>query len=92
MRKPLLVMALVAGAATAQTPKVEPARCKPGADRAAAPQEPARSRPLIEMPDARPLLTVYRQVNGCSVLLVKEGDRIIEEPVGRPEQRRVLRQ
>lgn len=92
MRKPILVLALVAGAATAQQREAEPARCKPGADRVAAPKGPARARPLNEMPDARPVLTVQRQVNGCDVLLIREGSRIIEEPVGRPEQRRVFKQ
>lgn len=52
--------------------------------------EPARPRPLAEMPDARPVLTVYRQVGGRPVLLVREGGRIVEERVDRPELRRVF--
>ncbi|PAX09355.1 hypothetical protein [Sphingomonas lenta] len=95
MRAIVLLLAL-ASPAVAQMPMTgapEPARCRsPGADRAQVqPKGPARPRPLIEMPDARPVLTVYRQVNGCSVLLVKEGGRIVEEPVGAPERRRVFR-
>ena len=54
-------------------------------------QGPARPRPLIEMPAARPVLAVQRRVDGCSVLLVRENGRIIEEPVGAPERRRVFR-
>ena len=53
--------------------------------------ERARPRPLAEMPPARRVLTVYREVDGRPVLLVREGGRIVEEPVGRPEGRRALR-
>lgn len=92
MRKLLLFVALPAVAATAQPTKVEPARCKPGADRAGSREAViARPRPLNEMPDARPVLTVYRQVDGCGVLLVRENGRIVEEPVARPELRRTFR-
>lgn len=92
MRFLALVIALSPIAAAAEPVAREHARCKPGADRVQSrPSEPPRVRPLDEMPDARPVLTVYREVNGCNVLLVREGSRIIEEPVGRPERRRVFR-
>ena len=93
MRKLVLLLAAVPlTGISAQRPVQEPPRCKPGADRAQArPEGPARPRPLIEMPDARPVLTVYRQVDGCDVLLVKENGRIVEEPIGRPELRRTFR-
>lgn len=91
MRKPCLLLALAATGAAAQ-PHSEPARCRPSAHPAQTPpSQPPRIRPLDEMPDARPVLTVYRKVDGCNVLLVREGSRIIEEPVNRPEQRRVFR-
>lgn len=78
--------------ASALATAAEPARCRPEADRARAEARQApRARPLNEMPDARPVLTVYRRVDGCAVLLVKDRGRIFEEPVGRPEQRRVFR-
>lgn len=87
----LLLLPLLAAAAAAER-RGEPARCGPGADRVGAETRgPARARPLNEMPDARPVLSVYRQVDGCAVLLVRENGRIVEEPVGRPEQRRVFR-
>lgn len=92
MRSLVLLLALGSAAAVAQTPGPEPARCKPGADKVQArPEQPPRIQPLEEMPDARPVLTVQREVDGCNVLLVREGGRIIEEPVGRPERRRVFR-
>lgn len=59
-----------------------PAGCGPVAAKAQArPEAPARARPLNEMPDARPVLTVYREVDGCPVLLVRRAGRIVEEPV-----------
>lgn len=89
MPVPVLLLALAPVAA--QLP--EPERCVgPGAARAADRQkQPPRARPLNEMPDARPVLTVYHRVDGCNVLLIRDGGRIVEEPVGRPEQRRVFR-
>lgn len=93
MRAPVLLLALCPAAAVAELPRAADAgRCGPAIDRAAAkPEKPARPRPLNEMPDARPVLTVQREVGGCPVLLVREGPRIVEEPVGRPERRRVFR-
>lgn len=93
MRLFVLLLALAPlAAAPAQRPVQEPARCRPGADKAQSQRQgPARPRPLIEMPDARPVLAVQRRVDGCSVLLVREGGRIIEEPVGARGRRRVFR-
>ena len=92
MHKLTLVLALATASASAQAPRTEPARCNAGADKAhSRTTQPPRARPLIEMPDARPVLAVYRQVGDCNVLLVRENGRIIEEPVGRPEARRVFR-
>lgn len=88
----LLLLPLVTAASPAER-RPEPTRCgKPGADAVrSTPDAPTRVRPLNEMPDARPTLSVWRQVDGCSVLLVRENGRIVEEPVGRPERRRVFR-
>lgn len=86
-------LALVLAAISAQ-PSVQarPASCAPGPDRAVArPKQPPRARPLNEMPPARTVLAVDHQVDGCRVLLIREGGRITEEPVGRPERRRVFR-
>ena len=78
--------------ASAIATAAEPARCRSKAERARAePQRTPRTRPLNEMPNARPTLTVHRQMDGCTVLLIKERGHIIEEPVGRPERRRVFR-
>ena len=85
----LITATLLASAAALAA---EPARCRPGADRARAETaQPTRARPLNEMPDARPVLTVYRKVDGCAALLVRDRGRIVEEPVGRPEMRRTFR-
>lgn len=92
MRKLCLLLSLSAATVVAQRPDPESARCNPGADRAdVRSSTTSQSRPLGEMPDARRILAVYRQVDGCNVMLVREGPLIIEEPVGRPEQRRIFR-
>ena len=89
----LMTIVLLAAAASPALARVDTAKCAtPGADKAATrPASPPRARPLSEMPPARAVLTVYRQVDGCPVLLVKDGGRIVEEPAGRPELRRVFR-
>ena len=68
-------------------------RCAlPGADRVAArTAAPARARPLNEMPPARSVLAVYAQVDGCAVLRIRDGTRIVEEPAGIPDRRPVFR-
>ena len=86
----MFVVHLVGLAVIASAPGVAHDRCAaPRADTKPTPQ--ARARPLNEMPPARQVLTVLRQVDGCHVLLVKDDGRIIEEPVGRPDRRRVFR-
>lgn len=92
MRTIALLLALTPLVAAAEVPRQEPARCNVATHKAQSEvTQPPRARPLIEMPDARPVLTVYRQVDGCTVLLVREDGRIVEEPVGRPEARRVFK-
>ena len=92
MHKLTLLLALTTVSASAEAPRTEPTRCTAGAGNTQSrTTQPPRVRPLIEMPDARPVLAVYRQVAGCNVLLVRENGRIIEEPVNRPETRRVFR-
>lgn len=68
-------------------------RCaSPDTDRVTArPERALRARPLTEMPPARQVLTVYRRVPGCPVILVRDGDRIVEEPVDKPDRRSVFK-
>lgn len=88
----MLTAVLLIAAPIVQEPLRESPRCRPAADRArASGNEALRLRPLNEMPDARPVLTVYRQVDGCAVLLVRDKGRIVEEPVGHPELRRTFK-
>ncbi|HEX8389361.1 MAG TPA: hypothetical protein VF636_10110 [Sphingomonas sp.] len=83
----LFVVLLLASPATAQPGQ---ARCS-AATLAGAPAAPAaRAKPLGEMPPARAVLSVHRRVAGCPVLLVRKRGRIVEEPVGRPDARRVF--
>jgi hypothetical protein len=83
----LFVVLLFAAPAIAESGE---ARCG-AATLAGAPATPAaRARPLGEMPPARAVLSVHRRGAGCPVLLVRERGRIVEEPVGRPEARRVF--
>lgn len=93
MRLIALSLVLLPLAAVAQRPAPAPARCGPeGADKVRTERSgPERVRPLNEMPDARPVLAVRRTVDGCPVLLVRDGARIVEEPVARPEPRRTFR-
>ena len=80
-------------ALVAADPALAADRCaRSGSARVATPSGgPPRARPLNEMPPAREVLTVLREVNGCPVLLVREGGRVTEEPVGRPDRRHVIR-
>ncbi len=91
----MLTTLLLAPALAATAPASPPAanRCAaPGADRVTVrPARPTRARPLNEMPPARGMLTVYRRVDGCPVLLVRDGGLILKEWAGRPDQRRVFR-
>lgn len=92
MRTSMLLAALIPTVASAQAPPFEPARCRPEATRAEDRRmATARPRKLGEMPPARPVLAVDRRVDGCAVLLVMDGGRIVEEPVGRPQMRRTFR-
>lgn len=86
-----MIAAQLAGLALAASATAEPP-CAPATDRVSRPSAAsARARPLNEMPLARQVLTVLREADGCPVLLVRENGRILEEPVGRPDRRRVFR-
>lgn len=86
-----MILAYLAGLALASSGTADP-RCAPALDRVSRPPvTSARARPLNEMPPAREVLTVLRERDGCPVLVVRESGRIMEEPVGRPDRRRVFR-
>ena len=86
-----MITAYLVGFALASSGTADP-RCASGPDRVSRPPAAsARARPLNEMPPAREVLTVLREVDGCRVLLVREDGGIVEEPVGRPDRRRVFR-
>lgn len=92
MRVQMFTLLALTATASSAFARSDARRCASGIDRVAArPAEPARARPLNEMPPARPVLTVLREVDGCAVLLVREGGRVIEEPVYAPERRRIFR-
>jgi hypothetical protein len=86
-----MIVAYLAGLTLASSATVDP-RCVPAPNRVSKPPAAsARARPLNEMPPAREVLTVLRESDGCPVLLIRENGRIVEEPVGRPDRRRVFR-
>ena len=68
MRIALFILLPFAATAVAQTPKLAKP-CKPEA-LLAGKREPARVRPLSEMPPAKHILGVYREANGCAEPIV----------------------
>lgn len=86
-----MIVSYLAGLALASSGAID-LRCASGPDRVSRPPAaPARARPLNEMPPAREVLTVLREADGCPVLLIRKNGRVVEEPVDRPDRRRVFR-
>ena len=91
MRVGLIALAVIAATVGPASARSGVDRCVRSGERIASPPvQPFRARPLGEMPPARAVLAVDRRVDGCPVLLIREGGRIVEEPVGDLGRRRTF--